>query len=174
MRILITALLLGAWVIPAASQQSHGQSGWVNYHNDRYGLSLRYPSDLFVTQRSSAAGDGDLFATANGRARLLVGAFENTDHHSPKSYQSYIARNSYPGLHADYAPVGGSWAVLSGTRGETMIYEKVMFSCGGQVINSFALMYPVSERSLYDPVVEAIEDSFRPGAKGCGEHASNY
>ena len=63
--------------------------------------------------------------------------------------------------------------MLSGTRGDTMIYEKVMFSCSGRVINSFALVYPIDERHLYDPIVEGIEDSFRPGNAGCDEHAAS-
>jgi hypothetical protein len=53
-----------------------------------------------------------------------------------------------------------------------MIYEKVMFSCGGRVINSFALVYPIDERQFFDQIVEAIEDSFRPGLARCRDHAS--
>jgi len=40
--------------------------------------------------------------------------------------------------------------------------EKVMFSCAGQVVNVLAISYPKQARSLYDPVVEQMEDSFRP------------
>jgi len=55
--------------------------------------------------------------------------------------------------------------------GETMIYEKAMFSCGGRVISSFAMTYPVEQRSLYDRIVERIEHTSSPGAEGCSEHA---
>jgi hypothetical protein len=110
--------------------------------------------------------------TSDGRAKLLVGAIENLDDHSPATYQRFLTRQSYPGLRVDYAPVGQNWAVLSGSRGSRMIYEKVMFSCGGRVINSFALVYPLDERQFYDPIVEAIEDSFRPGLARCHDHAS--
>jgi hypothetical protein len=37
-----------------------------------------------------------------------------------------------------------------------------MFSCAGSVVNVFAITYPKSLRSEYDPVVEQMEDSFRP------------
>jgi hypothetical protein len=130
------------------------------------------PADVFTKHRAAQDGDGDLFMTADGRAKLLVGAIENVDNHSPSTYQRFLARQSYPGLRIDYAPVGGSWAVLSGTQGERMIYEKMMFSCGGRVINSFAMVYPISERQFFDPIVEAVEDSFRPRSARCGEHAS--
>jgi hypothetical protein len=40
------------------------------------------------------------------------------------------------------------------------------------------LVYPIDERHLYDPIVEAIEDSFRPGSVagsvGCDEHAARF
>jgi hypothetical protein len=48
-----------------------------------------------------------------------------------------------------------------------MVYEKAMFSCGGRLINSFAVLYPVAERRFYDPIVEGMEDSFRPGRGKC-------
>jgi hypothetical protein len=49
-----------------------------------------------------------------------------------------------------------------------------MFSCGGSVINSFAMTYPIAERQFYDPLIEVIEDTFRPGSQGCDEHATRY
>jgi hypothetical protein len=156
----------------AGSVLSADDFGWTAYRNARFGLEMRYPAEVFSLQQTSEARDGDLFATPDGSAKLLIGAFENTDGFSPASYQRFIARESYPGLRADYAPVGQTWTVLSGTRGGTMVYEKVMFSCSGRVINSFAIVYPIAERRLYDPIVEAIEDSFRPGVAGCNQHAA--
>ena len=46
-------------------------------------------------------------------------------------------------------------------------YEKVMFSCGGRIVNSFAMIYPTDQRRIFDPIVEGIEASFRP-ARDCG------
>jgi hypothetical protein len=53
--------------------------------------------------------------------------------------------------------------VLSGYRGNDIYYEKVMFSCGGHVVNVMAITYPTEQRDLYDPVVERMEDTFKPG-----------
>ena len=164
--------LLGT--LPATALPRSDDLGWTEFRNERFGLALRYPAEVFVSQRSSDAGDGDLFETPDGKGRLLVGAIENTDRFTPRSYQAFIARQSYPGLRVDYAPVGQSWAVLSGTVGQTMVYEKIMFSCGASVINSFAMTYPIAERRFYDPLIEAIEDTFRPGNQGCDEHAARY
>ena len=174
MRSLLWVLLVAIGTASAAAARPAADLGWTAYKNPRFGLQMRYPAGLFTLHRTSQARDGDLFTTADGSAKLLIGAFENTERHSPASYQRFIARESYPGLQTDYAPVGAGWSVLSGTRGETMIYEKVIFSCSGRVINSFALVYPIAERHLYDPIVEGIEDSFRPGIAGCDEHAASF
>jgi hypothetical protein len=162
--------LLGA--LPPAALAQADDLGWTEFRNERFGLALSYPAEVFVSQRSSKSGDGDLFETPDGKGRLLVGAIENTERFTPRSYQTFIARQSYPGLRIDYAPVGQSWAVLSGTLGPTMVYEKIMFSCGRSVINSFAMTYPIAERRFFDPLIEAIEDTFRPGQEGCDEHAA--
>ena len=169
---LLLILLVGA--SPAAAFAQPVDLGWTEFRNERFGLALRYPADVFVSQRSADSGDGDLFETPDRQGRLLVGAIENTERFTPRSYQSFIARQSYPGLRIDYAPIGQSWAVLSGTVGQTMVYEKIMFSCGGSVINSFAMTYPIAERAFYDPLIEAIEDTFRPGNQGCNEHTARY
>ena len=168
-------LLLSVLIaFPATAVPQPDDLGWTDFRNERFDLALRYPAEVFVSQRSSDSGDGDLFETLDRKGRLLVGAIENTERFTPRSYQTFIARQSYPGLRIDYAPVGRSWAVLSGTVGHTMVYEKIMFSCGGAVINSFAMTYPIAERRFYDPLIEAIEDTFRPGNQECAEHATQY
>ncbi len=140
---------------------------WSEYRNDEHGFSLSYPAALFDLDRSRQKESAVAFVSEDGDAELLVGAFANDQDHTPASYQRYIAEKSYPGADIDYAPRGQSWFVISGERDGAMHYEKVMFSCDGGVINSFAMVYPVGERELYDPIVERIEDSFQPGEE-CG------
>jgi hypothetical protein len=38
-----------------------------------------------------------------------------------------------------YLPRGRTWFVISGYRGDDIYYEKVMFSCGGSVVNVLAI-----------------------------------
>ena len=58
----------------------------VPYVNERFGFSLSYPADLFEPERSSEAGDGQVFVGIRGRGRLLVGALANSDGHTVGSY----------------------------------------------------------------------------------------
>jgi hypothetical protein len=62
-----------------------------------------------------------------------------------------------------YRPRGRSWFVLSGYRENTIYYEKVMFSCADRIVSVFAITYPIEQRDLYDPLVERMEDAFKPG-----------
>jgi len=135
----------------------------VPYVNERFGFSFEYPTGVFEPERRSETGDGEMFAGVRGHGRLLVGAFENADGHTVASYMNYIRRRSYSGYDVDYAPRGETWFVLSGENDQNVFYEKVIFSCRGRIISSFALIYPIVSKAMFDPVVEGIEKTFRPG-----------
>src|SRR6185295_14586832 len=140
---------------------------WTRYHNERFGFGLEYPANLFRIERTTEAGDGRVFAAREGEARLLVGALRNEDHLSAKSYQDFLARNSYADYKITYRPLGDDWLVLSGEADGKIFYEKAIFSCGGQLISSFALLYPADKRDKFDPIVARVANSFVPGTKTC-------
>ena len=159
----------------SALAQGRGAPGgheWTVYRNDRFGFSLQYPADVFQPERASEAGDGQVFVAAGGAARLLVGALPNSDRLSPAAYQKEIARRSYGDYVVTYRGLGGSWFALSGEGGGKTFYEKVIFSCGGQLINSFAMIYPSEQAGLFDSIVEGIEKSFRAGTTTCRQVGS--
>jgi hypothetical protein len=133
------------------------------YRNDKYGFSLQYPADVFVLERTAEAGDGQVYVARDADARLLVGALINDSRFSPSGYRDYLAKQSYSQYQIEYQPLGQTWFVLSGQGNGKMFYEKVMFSCGGRLINSFAMVYPTDQRQTFDPIVEDIEKTFRPG-----------
>lgn len=136
---------------------------WNSYRNERFGLSLSYPGTVFAPDRTAEAGDGQLMVSKDGSARLLIGGLLNADGRSPAAYQDFIARQSYADYRIDYRRLGSNWFVLSGEGNGKIFYEKVMFSCAGRLINSFALIYAADERHVFDPIVERIENSYRPG-----------
>ena len=154
------------WFGTAAAQDS-----WPQYRNERYGFSLLFPSNVFAVEKQSEAGDGQVFVSKDGEARLLVGALKNADALIPSAYQDYIARESYAAYSISYRRGGDTWFVLSGEGSGKTFYEKVMFSCSGRLINSFAMLYPTEQRKAYDPIVEKIENSFRPATQ-CGAQSA--
>jgi hypothetical protein len=161
-RTVLMASLLGVLVCNPSVAQPHD---WETYSNVRYGFNFQYPKDIFSIERTAEAGDGHVFVAKTGGARLLVGTLTNGSRFSPVNYQGYIARNSYLDYRVEYRPVGRTWFALSGEGNGKTFYEKVIFSCAGRFINSFAMIYPTNQRHVFDPIVERIENTFRPGRK---------
>ena len=158
--------LLVPMILTAYPAWASSSDGWTGLRNERFGFRLEYPAGLFQADRTSQAGDGMVLVSRDGSARHLVGAFVNNARHSPARYQEHLAQNSYATFQVTYAPRGVSWFALSGRGNGKIFYEKVMFSCSGLVIASFAMTYPIVSRHRFDPVVERVENSFRPG-DGC-------
>ena len=170
LRIVLGALL----VITPPAFAAIGQSGkelgdWTSYRNAKHGFMLAYPTALFAPDPERESEDGRAVVSTDGRARLLVGAFVNQESTDLKAYREFLLAESYSGATLDYAPVRDKWFILSGLRGNEVFYERVTFTCGGRIINSWAMLYPVSERRTYDRVVERVAKSYSPGAGARGD-----
>ena len=159
---MLISIALGLFGLAGAA---HAQPGgdWVEHRNEKYGFSLKYPGELFKLERTTEAGDGHAFASADGNARLLVGALQNVAGSTPAAYQDHVAQQSYSRFKVTYRPIGKTWFALSGEGNGEIFYEKVIFSCSGRLINSFAIIYSIERRDLFDPLVERMEDNFRAG-----------
>jgi hypothetical protein len=164
-RLALAAGLLGLAAPHVAAQE---QGGFATYRNERHGFSMSYPAGTFAPQPTAADSEGRVFTSRDGNARLLAGALPNTDAVNLRDYRSLVLQQSYPGANIDYAPLGSTWFVVSGTREGVMFYERVTFTCGGRLINSWAMVYPAAERRVYDRIVEQVSRSYRAGEGGCG------
>lgn len=141
---------------------------WATLHNDRHGFLIAYPIEVFEQKSDPATDEGRVLYSRDGKAQLLVGAFENEEQTTIAAYRDYLLRENYPGANIDYAPVRDRWFVLSGTIGDKEFYERVSFTCGGRLINSWAMVYPKAENAFYDRIVEAIARTYSPGAGHSG------
>ena len=144
------------------SAQALGQEEIATYTNKRYGFTLSYPTAHFKP-REPLSEDGRVWVSHDGNARLLAGALAQRRRHELEDYRKFVMEQSYPGATIDYAPVRDTWFVLSGTREGTMFYERVTFTCGGRLINSWAMLYPAAERKVYDRILERVARSYRAG-----------
>ena len=142
-------------------------SEWASMHHAKRGFAIAYPADVFQPVESQSE-DGRIFASRDGKAKLLVGAFENTSEFTLEAYREYLLQQSYAGAKVDYARSKQRWFVISGTQGDTMFYERVTFTCGGKLVNSWVMLYPVAERAFYDRVVDAVAPTYSPGAGASG------
>lgn len=161
----VAALIISA-VSPASAVQKPPQrpeDGWVTYKSDDFGYSLYYPSTFFEPQAIAAPSEPKTFLSPDKNAKIVVSGADNDEAISPSGYRAALL-NDFGGYDAlDYAPKGKSWFVLSGHRGKTIYYQKVMFSCGDRFINVFSVTFPTADRAFYEGIIEIMEDNFRPG-----------
>ena len=141
---------------------------WATLKNDRHGFAIAYPIDVFEQKSEPTTDEGRVLLSKDGKAKLLVGAFENADSQSLEDYRQFLIAEQYAGANIDYAPVKQRWFVLSGTRGDEIFYQRVSFTCGGKLINSWAMLYPADQRKTYDRVLTAIAHTYSPGAGHAG------
>ncbi len=166
--ILVSLITSLAVALPSAAAPRSAE--WQDYTHPRLQFSISYPSDVFVPDPRANLDNGLALLSADGTARLLIGAFDNEHETSLEEYRTLVLDRSYKDAKLDYTPVRKSWFVLSGERDGWMFYERVSFSCEGRRITSWAMVYPVAERRYYDRLVERIAPTFRPSegaAAGC-------
>lgn len=163
----LACAIVAAWP-PGASAQSNRLSDWATIQNKRFGFQIAYPANIFFPAPTPSGNDGRVLKSADGQAKLLVATFENAENLTLDGYRQFLLSDIYAGTNLDYTPQKQRWFVLSGTRGSETFYERVTFSCGGKLINSWAMLYPTSQKRLYDRVVEAVSKTYTAGAGADG------
>src|SRR5689334_9676119 len=148
-------------VLPAGGAAAR----WALQRDPELGFRYSYPAEVFSPLKSDGKPYFHYFASPSSDAKFMVGAWDNARGQSPEGLKRWLIENVGGYDETTYRPTGRSWFVLSGYRGDAIYYEKVMFSCGGSLVNVFAVTYPVQQRNMYDPIVERMEDTFRPGSR---------
>jgi len=158
-----TMVVVGA-VGPTAHAIRDAEAGWTTYRNARHGFMIAYPASVFPVEPARDTEEGQVLVSHDGVAKLMMTAFINEDRLSLADFRRQLLAEEFAGVALDYAPVKDRWFVLSGVRDGTMYYERVTFTCGGRLINTWAMRYPATERKRYDRVVEAVAKTYVPGA----------
>ncbi len=143
-------------------------TNWEKITNERYSFRIAYPGNVFAKDSGRRSEEGRVIVSRDGKSKLIVGTFENDSATTLDEYRRQLLTENYPGADIDFAPRKRKWFIISGTQGKVHFYEKVSFTCGGRLINSWALYYPVNERRYWDRVVEAIAPTYSPGAGRTG------
>ena len=144
--------VLAEWVQPL---------DWESYRSERFGYSLLFPARVLEHRSETPDGRGVELSSKGGLVRLKVLVPDNSDNISIGEYRAAILRELSGNNQLQYGPMGQSWFVLSGVRGNSVYYQKVLFACGGRIINAFALTYPEQQKREFDPLVTTIEKNFR-------------
>lgn len=138
---------------------------WTTERDADLGFHFTYPRDVFQRTEGDGKPSFHYFVSRDAEAKLMIGAWNNEAEQTPSEFKQWLLANTGGYDAMTYVPRGRTWFVISGYRGDDIYYEKVMFSCGGGVVNVLAISYPTHQRRLYDPVVEQMEDSFTPSRR---------
>lgn len=159
-KLLLACAILAA--IGAGAFAARAEGGrWLTYQNDRYGTTIDYP-DQFKAEPPPDADDGRKFTSADGAEFSVYASYNALDFNLDK-YEGFILKNLDPGQIVTYKAHGGNWFVISGTKGDTVFYERHLLSHGGQMTEGFSMTYPAAAKSSYDPIIARMAKSFRPG-----------
>lgn len=157
----------------AAAQQVNARpdQGWTTYADPRTGFSFAYPSQTFVAHpkdpteglaAKTAARSGVTFVSRDGKAWFLAAAYANTERLTLATYRARMLSGSYSDARITFERTTADFVIVSGLRGGTEFYERVVFSCEGRVVNVWLLTYPAAESAVYDRIVEEVARTFRP------------
>jgi hypothetical protein len=135
---------------------------WISFRSARFGFSLAYPSEVFLAD-AAPSDEGASFRSRDGRARLTISVGMNTDRTTLAAHRRSLMNGPYGGAVFDYAPRRAYWFVLSGILGSEIFYQRVTFSCDRRTVHSWKLVYPLSERALYDRIVEGVHRRYHHG-----------
>jgi hypothetical protein len=159
-KFLLVCAVLGAIAAPGfAAPAKAGQ--WLTYQNDRYGATIDYP-DRFKAAPPPDADDGRRFSSADG-AEFVVYASYNALDFDLAGYEDGTLKHLDPGRIVTYSARGDTWFVVSGTKGDSIFYERHLLSHRGQMTETFSITYPAAAKPGYDPIVARMAKSFRPG-----------
>jgi curved DNA-binding protein CbpA len=152
--------------LAALAQNRHRGSGWNTYQNARFSFALKYPADVFAIDSGTANENDRTFRSTSGDALLRIFATENVTGVTPAKYRRSLIEGRYAGVDFEHSPQRKFWFVLSGTRGDQVFYERVIFSCDTKAIHGWQMIYPSSERTLYDLVADEIQRNYTHSGRG--------
>jgi hypothetical protein len=134
---------------------------WRIYQNDRYGTTIEYPS-IFKPLPPPDADDGRRFESADG-AKFAVFASYDAEDSDVAQHRDSVVKNLTAGAVVTYQASGDDWFVVSGTKGDSIFYDRYRLTHHKEMVEGLVIEYPARLKQTYDPIVARMAKSFRPG-----------
>ena len=130
------------------------------YQNNRYGFSVRYPSN-WITGQPSVNGDGIVISPQDGTIEMSVSGANNVMNKTVNNeFYSVLAEAKERGILGFYT-VSDNWYVVTYTDGTFIYYVKGFV--GKKSINTMRIKYLQSMKDQYHDVIQQLEGSFNHG-----------
>ncbi|MBF0180001.1 MAG: hypothetical protein HQM03_08260 [Magnetococcales bacterium] len=131
------------------------------YTNLRFGFAISRPAFL-TTARESDNGDGATFASRDGETIMIAYASLNFDNNDIIfHYSKTLERFRQDSVNVTYQTVKKNGYVVSGTKGNRIVYEKAIGNQNNAIIATYSLEYPAARKEPFDAILPAINQSFR-------------
>lgn len=101
-----------------------------------------------------------ILVSRDGGAKLHIFATDNGAGTTLTHYRRSRMEEHYVGAVFDRIPQRKFGFVLSGTQGDKAFYECVTFACDGRAIHGWQMVFPVTQRTLYDLVADEVDRSY--------------
>jgi hypothetical protein len=129
--------------------------GWGRYHDRELGMTFDFPAHVFSLKSAEQGGQGVVFSTPDGRARIRVFAVANEANDTPRRYLDRIAKAGEGRF--TYVRATSRFFVASGTREGMIFYRRCNFPASADHrISCFHMDYPQQEKRAWDGVVTRI------------------
>ena len=154
-RYLLFLLMLVAPMVSAAET-------FQTYVNPRFNYSIDYPPKLLLPKGEAPNGDGQIFASADLQAQMIINGTHNVLEQSIQDLfkkESQDASSQQITKKVTYKRQKDNWFVVSGYIGPKIFYQKTFLS--NDMFKTFYIEYPVSQRSIYDPILSRLGSSFK-------------
>lgn len=135
---------------------------WKTYVNERFGAAADIPAE-YLEGEEPANDDGRRFTSPDGSAVIAVwGALGSLEGESFQQYaEQLVSYDKQEGWTISYTAGQKDWYAFSGTKGDQIVYEKIIQACDGQIANHVRLEYPASRKAEFDPIVTRVTESLR-------------
>ena len=153
-RSLLIAIGLCLLALPAQAQAQQ----WTTYRNTS-GTTVPFPADLFTTRAGEGNPRGEVFTSADGRARLHIFAFANERSETPAQFIKRVIVDDSRKL--TYQRVTRDFFVFSAPEENRVLYRRCNFS-RDRMIHCVDLRYPRAEKRAFDPITTRMSLGLRP------------
>lgn len=147
--------ILSMFFITAASAATL-EGEYDTYYNARFSFKVSYPSALFVPTGESDNGDGQYFVERRGDARIVASGSHNMEPDIGCNLEQALLFED--DLNVTYRREIGDTAFYSGTRGQDIIYHKLIRT--DETCLNLEIRYPIKDKAFYDDVVVNVAKSF--------------
>lgn len=138
-----------------------GKPGWTAYTNPRFGFILYYPPDMFRPGAEEPKDSGHTFASEKGDASIRVtGAYDEL-RKGAKHFSDKL-KETEKGEVGDLKVEDFSYSYTA-DRGDRIHYQRVVFTCREQIINTLEYDYPKGERERYEAIRPKLIQRFQGG-----------